>query len=197
MTLIGRSRGDFFGHAIELADLDGDGNQDLIVATPFVDALQPQAGGVYVYRGLPSGLFEESPSNVFLGRASGDRLGTALTSCDYNGDGYLDLAIGAPNAEDPTLEEPRNNQGAVHIYLSHEGRFLDIPSQILYGEMEGASFGSQLVSGDLNGDEYCDLAVRTAGEGCCFSGSAVRGKWKQSDETACSYYSRGRKCNVW
>ena len=82
---------------------------------------------------------------------------------DFNGDGYDDLAIGAPDADFNGLADA----GVVHIMygsasgLTAAGNQLwnqDSPG-ILDSAEAGDRFGSALVKGDFNGDRYTDLAI--------------------------------------
>jgi hypothetical protein len=70
---------------------------------------------------------------------------------DVNGDGFADLAVGAPGGA----------AGLVHIYLGGAGGPPETPSQTLTG---AAGYGATLASaGDVDGDGYADLAIATEG----------------------------------
>ena len=82
----------------------GDGYADLAVGVAFEDVgTIVDAGAVNVLDGSVNGL--TSASNQFLTQdtpgikdqaETGDQFGTGLATGDFNGDGYADLAVGAP-----------------------------------------------------------------------------------------------------
>ena len=95
---------DEFGKTLEIADFDLDGFDDLAVGTPDESVSDIyDAGSVQLFFGSPSGvstvddeLWTESSPGI-PGKTNGnEELGSSLSSGDYNGDGYLDLAIGIP-----------------------------------------------------------------------------------------------------
>ncbi|MBX3272069.1 MAG: FG-GAP repeat protein [Sandaracinaceae bacterium] len=165
IVLGGDRRDAELGRAIEVADLDGDGLADLVVSAPASSPTTSGNGAVLVYHGARDGLARE-PATRFFGLAAGDRFGQSLAACDFDGDGRLDLAVGAPQAEDRGRSPVTNDQGGVFVFIAYPGgRFVSAPDQRLYGEMpglgpvEGMRLGEGMVAGDFDGDGRCDLAV--------------------------------------
>lgn len=115
--------GDQFGYALAVGDFDGNGIADLAISAPFRSVNnQAEAGQVFVFYGSnqkgPAGMrhvrLPQTLSQTGAGvNEAGDHFGMALAAGDFNGDGYTDLAIGAPDED----EEPtgRTNSGAVFI----------------------------------------------------------------------------------
>jgi len=168
-TLVGAEYDDRFGWALHVADITGDGQLDLLAGTFLADLAGSASGAVELYPGIPGGFFETTPSKTWTGDNSFDYLGYGLTSCDFNGDGYEDLALGAPVDEDRSVSDIAYSQGAVWIYLGRADGLPDQPDQKVYGAVPDGSggwmyasdvrMGSALEAGDMNGDGLCDLAV--------------------------------------
>ena len=100
--------GDNFGWALAAGDFDNDGTFDLAIGTPFEDNAVQNPGLVHVLYGTAAGLLgggglSGERDQQFIQGAGGiagaaekeDRLGVAVASGDYNGDGRWDLAAGA------------------------------------------------------------------------------------------------------
>jgi hypothetical protein len=126
-------RNEQFGFSVTAGDFNGDGRDDLAIGVAFesIKGHVPGAGGVNVLYGSISGLQTDDPINQFwtqntphvLDQAEpGDAFGFSLMSNDFNADGMIDLAIGAPQ-EDLELET-----GA----LADAGAM-----QVLYGRADG------------------------------------------------------------
>jgi hypothetical protein len=170
-------------------DFNGDGFDDLAVGVPDEDVGDiSNAGAVYVTLGSRSGLDESSSSvwhqdNWTIQGAIQDNaepydgFGSALAAGDFNGDGYLDLAIGVPGED---LGAGPENAGAVNVLYgsptglsSDRNQFWHQNSQTLLSgfvhKVDGTSepgdrFGFSLAAGDFNGDGRDDLAVGVPGE---------------------------------
>lgn len=158
--------GDMFGTALSAGDYNNDGWMDLAVGAPGESpGADPQSGLVFIYAGSSSGLAPElTIDQSGLGaNEDDDRFGMALTSADFNDDGFDDLAVGAPGEAPGT--DPKS--GAVFIYRgsSQSLKPRQVVSQAPFDHNEsGDEFGAALSSGDYNGDGRDDLAVGVPGE---------------------------------
>ncbi|MCI0855652.1 MAG: FG-GAP repeat protein [Chloroflexi bacterium] len=162
---------DRFGRALTSADFNGDGFDDLAVGVFGEDIGSiSAAGAVNVIYGSDGGLTQagnqlwSQASTGILGAAEeGDRFGEALTSGDFDGDGFADLAVGV------SLEDIDGNSaaGAVNVIYGSDGGLTAAGSQFWHQNSpgiadtieEGDLFGWELASGNFNGDEFADLAV--------------------------------------
>ncbi|MCF3118846.1 FG-GAP repeat protein [Streptomyces arenae] len=101
-------KGDDFGNALAVADIDGDGKDDLIAGAPgeaigsaagagSVTVLKGGANGILDADGKASAVAYQQDSPGIPGVAEkGDRFGAALATADHDGDGRPDLSVGAP-----------------------------------------------------------------------------------------------------
>jgi hypothetical protein len=128
--------------AFTAADLDNDGDLDLIGADPDT--------GLYVWLndGLGfTGTLRDTDADVEIGTAGQD-LGTTLALGDLDNDGTLDLLLGAPGN---SLEI--SGGGAVWItdaaqLLSADGFAIEAIATPILGDVEDAAAGGALVIGD-------------------------------------------------
>jgi hypothetical protein len=140
---------DRLGHAVALADMDGDGQDDLIISAPRT------AGGGAVHVFLAASGFAGArtvgdadwtvvPPEVLEGGA----LGTALAVSDFDGDGLLDIAMGAPEAF-----VSLGFVGAVFVAFGSEmGPLLTLDVDDAWrGEASGDGAGSSLAVVDTDG----------------------------------------------
>jgi hypothetical protein len=167
-------RSDRFGFALAAGDFNRDGFADLATGAPFEDAGPvDDAGAVSVLYGSAGGL-TRTGGQLFTqvgaafpedGPAVGDQFGAALATGDLNGDGFADLAAGAPGE---TLEVFRHGEfldwipgvGAVSgLYGSAGGLTSAGGWLIMGGDQAKEAFGSTLAAGDFNRDDFAALAI--------------------------------------
>ena len=153
------SSGDGVGISVASAgDVNGDGFGDLVVG-----AHQPGAGNgkALVWYGHSTGP-SVSPDRVLTGATFDAHFGSSVACAgDVNGDGYADVAVGAPLDEDLTvLPTPLSGEGRAFLYLGSAGGLATSPVWSDRGGQVDAHYGSTVVSiGDANGDGFSDLAV--------------------------------------
>jgi hypothetical protein len=143
-------------------DFNGDGFSDLAVGVP-AEAVGTAfaAGTVNVLLGSGAGLEATDQTLLQANPESVDQFGGALAKGDFNGDGFDDLAVGAPR-EDLAAA---SFAGAVNVFY---GSATGLPSGsqvLIQGNPEGDDrFGSALDAGFFNDDDFMDLAVGAPGE---------------------------------
>jgi hypothetical protein len=151
-----------------LADVDGDGFDDLAVGVPGEDlgAFDDNGGAVTVLYGSASGLepggevFVQGRGGVGGTREPDDQFGAALAKGDFNGDDLVDLAVGAPGE----VVGSAVNSGAVNVLYGSGGGLTGGPVLTQPDAEAGDLFGAALAAADLNDDGIFDLAVGVPGE---------------------------------
>lgn len=131
-------------------DFNGDGYDDLAAGMPFRTVPGP---GVTVLTGSATGL-QAGGALVLTPPSPAALFGFSVAAIgDVNGDGYCDLAVGAPSA----LREI----GQAFVFLGGPGGLRAAPDATLTGIGDtGSLFGSVVApAGDVNADGYADLIV--------------------------------------
>lgn len=158
VKLMGPQPGSYFGASLCCTDINGDGLDDLLVGAPmFIEdngALPYDQGAVFIYitRESSTGYVLVESGYVSGSGAVGARFGTAIADLgDVNGDGFTDIAIGAPWEDSGT--------GAVYVYMGKaDGLNKDNVQKIQPPNARG--FGWSISKGFDIDYNYCnDLAV--------------------------------------
>ncbi|MCA9568528.1 MAG: FG-GAP repeat protein [Myxococcales bacterium] len=155
------------GRSVAVGDVDGDGLVDLLMGADRADSGATNNGIVEIHRGV-QGAFFETDARVLIGEIPFGRFGTALAVCDFDGDGWNDLAVGAQEASDLATALPAEDQGAVQVFWGGPNGYSDRPDFEIFGRLQGPTgwepapflgLGASLAAADFDGDGLCDLAA--------------------------------------
>jgi len=163
-----------FAYALAAGDFNDDGYDDLAVGIPG-DNLggAEKAGAVQLYYGSNGGLqsildnyWSQFRPEVTDEPEDNDMFGWSLTTGDFDGDGYDDLAIGVPY-EDITSTVTITDAGAVNVLYGTDNGIGFTGEQFWHQKIgsiqsiceENDRFGYTLTAGDFNGDGYFELVV--------------------------------------
>lgn len=158
---------DFFGQELAAGDFNADAFDDLAI-TALRETLDAHIeGAVHVLYGSALGLsatgdqlWSQSDPAVAGESSSASSFGASLATGDFDGDGFVDLAIGVP----VDLEPGSEILGGVNVLFgSAMGLTADGDQHFLAADLGGMEdytlFGLALAAGDFDADGFTDLAV--------------------------------------
>lgn len=137
-------------------DVTGDGFADVFVGASGDDQADRDAGAAYLFHGgsAQNLLFDA----VVTGQGRAPAFGTAVAKAgDIDRDGFVDLLVGSYLADRD--ESANDNTGAAYLYWGGAS-LASSPALTLRGEADQSFFGVSVAGiGDVNGDDYPDIAV--------------------------------------
>lgn len=159
-TLEGAAPWSNFGRVIDTGDINGDGIADIVVGKTSPTGGIP--GMALIYRGSRSGYGPAASETLFpVQQDDSDWFGNTVSILgDVDGDGFADVAVGAPRH----VTNLRNGGLVTVYYGSSAGVGASGRTQLVVsGTADFSYFGDNMVGGrDVNGDGYPDLIVGTS-----------------------------------
>jgi len=149
----GQNAYDWFGYSVANAgDVNGDGFDDIIIGAPNHDAIASNAGRAYIFYG--GAIVNNVPDVILIAEnVINGYFGHSVAGIgDFNGDGFDDVAVGAPGTDFGGTDV-----GTIYIFLGGNpmnGNYNFLSDGSLAGERLGSSISG---AGDVNGDGYADL----------------------------------------
>ena len=197
-AMTGLSAGDRYGRSVSSAgDINGDGYADIIIGAPQVD---PNNGGItnagesyVIYGKSMQAIQQDSPNHIYsviIGLGHHDNTGHSVsTAGDFNGDGFADVIIGAPDAD----FDQKRDIGKCYLLFGGADGFGARPdlasltgsNGLLILGINSTDYSGYSVSsaGDINGDGLGDVIIGAYGaDGKRGSGYVVFGKTDQARE---------------
>lgn len=140
------------------ADLNGDGWPDLTIGAEHGHGFEPLSGSVSIYFGGPQA--DATPDLVLRGERRGDGFGMLTSTMgDADGDGVVDLLVGAPWADLPGIDRV----GCAYLFLGGPDMD-DVPDLVVRGTQREGTLGwsGGVITGERGSPGQLLLGVRSA-----------------------------------
>jgi len=169
------------GDGTALCDVNGDGYDDVVVASSNYNAGETQEGAVFIFHGGTSGIGLQNPStaDTTLRGGIGYQHFAESVACagDVDNDGYDDIIVGNWHFYSNASPPFHGYIGAAYIYRGSSSGIPDgdrsTATGVLLSDHESSKFGASVAgAGDVNDDGYDDVIVGAHEYPCAGDGAA-------------------------
>lgn len=175
LKITGTDANDYFGRALSGAgDVDGDGDDDVVVGAYLNDAGATDAGAAYLIGGGLTGTMSASLATaVVVGDGGNDYAARSVTGGgDFDNDGYTEIALGASQEDSGGVDA-----GSAYVFygpLSGTSSVSSADAHLIGESIYDYAGYAVANAGDVNGDGMDDLLVGAYGSdaGGASAGSA-------------------------
>jgi FG-GAP repeat protein/VCBS repeat protein len=171
VAIAGTQEADGTGERVAVGDWNGDGFSDLAIGAPYHSGDFQSAGQARVYFG--GATFDTTADRIIDGAAPSERFGSGGGNLgDVNGDGFDDLGVGVPGADNG----PDTTTGRSDIFFGGAGTAFDTVADaaLITPGLPTVAFGSSGMTGtDLDCDGYADVVEAGAGGVVFYGGSGT------------------------
>lgn len=148
--------GSRFGAAVSTAgDVNGSGYSSVIIGAPNYSNGQANEGGAYIYHGSNGGL-NWTWNTLLEYNVANALFGTSVAGVgDVNGNGFYDVAVGAPG-----WANGQAGEGGVFVYFGTPAGITAAGMLAIQPNIVGVQLGYDVnEAGDVNGDGYADIVI--------------------------------------